>query len=287
MLPSIPADFFEAGSDSSAPKQVPFQSESLKTAPGTPSLAPSDTVIERLAAASFSTCGTASVTIPIIMRGVHLKSAGPFPVTYNGGLYPEDWDVEICLSDTPQLMGTMTIQHQCLQGGTFTSNLPVRPKFVFIRRRDFLRRVLDPGDAGKVTFNGNGSWVHADHTSLEVFHVPPGASVDGNCDDTFESPLPGTSNFAVGIAPNPCNCSQDGTHSFVPFDEQAALNQHRVAQKGYVARPSDDRRSFPPKRDGREIAGFFRRHAQQGLALVIVLAIAAVIIPLRRPRAGG
>jgi hypothetical protein len=188
----IPADFFDPGSD-------PFTGTVNLLGQPFPQIPPADTIVERLQTANV-TCGT-SDTIDIELVALSLTSVQPITVTFNGGSTPEMWDVQVCVSSAVPSTGTMTINHECPEGGTFSSVLSVVPKFVFTRLSDGALRVLDPGDTKR--FTADGFWVH-DPMGLPVL-TSPGVQVDGDCDGALDAVLPGTSNFFAGIQQLPCN----------------------------------------------------------------------------------
>ena len=75
-----------------------------------------------------------------------LKSVAPITVTYNGGMDPELWDVEVDLSMTSPPPGTLRATKTHCNGGTYESNLTVQPRFTFTKVDDpGLERVLDTG----------------------------------------------------------------------------------------------------------------------------------------------
>src|SRR5690349_7666527 len=130
----LPAGFFGPGSDPFT-GDIPLTGQPLATLP--PNVVdPTDTIVERQAQAVLPlTCGPAA-TIPIEIQALDLTSVGcgGFVVTYFGGVNPEVWNVEVALSTLfPQTPGSMTISHDCAEGGTFTSSLPVTPKLIFTR----------------------------------------------------------------------------------------------------------------------------------------------------------
>ena len=87
----IPADFFGPGSD---PFNGIIQLEGGNpVVPGTPI----DTVVARLQDTSDFT-GSAQSVIPIEIVCLSLTSSQPLTVTYNGGQNPEQWDVDVHLS---------------------------------------------------------------------------------------------------------------------------------------------------------------------------------------------
>jgi len=72
-----------------------------------------------------------------------LVSVDPITVTYNGGLNPELWDVEITLSPSVTSIGTMTIRKLHDEGGTFDEAIFLQPYFTFTRVGDGEVRTLD------------------------------------------------------------------------------------------------------------------------------------------------
>ncbi len=135
--PPIPADFFGPGSD-------PFTGVvSLNGAPlGTYNGAftgSADTVIERLVDAVLPTVGS-SDTVPIELVALSLVSGSPITVTFNGGQNPTDFTLTVAESATPgDSVGTMTINHEGADGGTWTAD------FIAVVDVTFTN-VADPGE---------------------------------------------------------------------------------------------------------------------------------------------
>ncbi|MBW8041160.1 MAG: hypothetical protein FVQ85_14315 [Planctomycetes bacterium] len=135
----IPADFFGPGSD-------PLTGE-VKLGGGNSS--GSDTIIRRLGPIDFpDPCSTAKVDIELV--ALSLVSCDPIVVTTNGGQNPTLWDVDVELSPTPAPQGTMTITRTHPNGGTFTSELYMQPRFTFTKVGSIPPqvRVLDTGSEG-------------------------------------------------------------------------------------------------------------------------------------------
>lgn len=222
----IPPGFFDPGSNAFA-GDVPLQGAPLTTAPPNV-VTPVDTIVERLApAAVLPICGSDD-TIPIIIRGLSLRSVAPITVTYMTGT--EFWDVEVFLSAVaPQTVGSMTIRHDCSAGGTFTASLPVTPRLVFTRQSDSAVRVLDTGLNVFTLTTVNGHWLHAD-PFLGIMTTPGGFQVDTDGDGSADPPvLPGTSNFFPGLRGVPCSCTQEPTTFFGRETlEQAPEDRHGV-----------------------------------------------------------
>jgi hypothetical protein len=105
-----------------------------------------DTIVERLGIAVLPSVGSSDV-IDIEIVALSLKSIDPITVTYNGGQSPELWDVDVCLSAS-QVTGNMLVNKTHPDGGTFDSDLPIVPLFVFSRQSDSAERVLDGALAG-------------------------------------------------------------------------------------------------------------------------------------------
>ena len=147
----IPADFFGPGSD-------PF--DGLMCLQGVPlgisGTGDADTQIER-AADPFDRCALPSATpatVDIEIVALSLEGVAPITVTYNGGSDPEQWDVAVDLSPggliagTPQSTLTATKTH--CNGGTYTSDLFVQPRFTFTKVGDpGEQRTLDTGAEGR------------------------------------------------------------------------------------------------------------------------------------------
>ncbi len=119
-IPAIPADFFGPGSD-------PFTG--VVELGGNTGFA--DTVISRLSDMCFDGPLPASATTPIEMVQLDLIGCQPITVTYNGGTSSESWTVRVFLNGQ-QPQGLLTATKENPLGGTFDSNILVRPAFEFI-----------------------------------------------------------------------------------------------------------------------------------------------------------
>jgi hypothetical protein len=173
-LGPVPADFFDPGSD-------PFEGDVIYdglplVANPADALSGADTIVERLTDTTDLDAGPSTVDIEIV--ALSLVGVNPITVTYNGGLNPEEWNVAVCLSPSPQPVGSMTITKTHPDGGTFDSTLPVVPLFTFTRVSDGAVRELDCGQAGcpQLVLTGNGnSWalVGGPRTSNELTWASP------------------------------------------------------------------------------------------------------------------
>ncbi|MCK5643308.1 MAG: IPTL-CTERM sorting domain-containing protein [Gammaproteobacteria bacterium] len=158
----IDGDFFGPGSDP-FDGGIPGDQTSLDPTPDCPG-AQGDIsmLIERLNLALLPTMGSSDV-IDTEIIAMSLVSNGPIVVTYNGGLNPELWNVEITLSPMAPSTGTMTIRLDTPDGGTFDSEFLLQPYFTFIRESDGETRELD----GAVLYQNlisvlNVPWVYED-----------------------------------------------------------------------------------------------------------------------------
>ncbi|MCP4593867.1 MAG: hypothetical protein GY842_24295 [bacterium] len=180
----LPADFFEPGSDPFS-DAVCLSGVPLGSTPWG-DFGDADTLIERSGGGSpsngdpFDSCALpsgAGVTETVDIEIVALNLVGSITVTLNGGQDPEDWDVAVDLSANPQQAGTLTANKTHCNGGSYTAQLPVLPRFTFTKVSDPGQiRVLDAGVAGcdPVDFdlpaldNNPGSWVHEVDPDLGV-----------------------------------------------------------------------------------------------------------------------
>jgi len=235
----IPEDFFGPGSDP-FDGRVNFFGEPLPNLgpPGSPSIFPADTVVERLEPATLPLPGSAA-TVPIQIVAMNLGSANAIQVSYNGGQEPELWDVKACLSETlPQPVGEMTCTRQCPATGGFAGRcatvLPVRPKLVFIRELDGAVRTLDPAPEIVLTFVG-ARWVGEADALLDLVRVEAGALTDGDCDGVPDPPLPGTSDFAAGVRDLSCDTA---CNEVPPLPQKKVLTEQGAPFAGHSVAPA-------------------------------------------------
>jgi len=227
----LPAGFFGDGSDP-FDDRIDLQGKEFQYFGTGNSLAPADTIMWRKDVATLPQCSaTAQDEVRIEIIALSLTSSTPITVTYNGGANPELWDVDVCLSDWAQDEGSMTIKHECSDGGTFSSSLLVTPKFTFTRQSDGAEKILDIGDPqweySSLDLSAEGSWVHS--TRFPIAQANAGDTVDANCDGTPEALPVGTSNFYPGISPSPCDCFTPSPQQQVaPTTEAGALAAHGI-----------------------------------------------------------
>jgi hypothetical protein len=174
---AIPGDFFNPGSEPFV-GTVLMESPPPGSIPGC-SLLPASPLIatRRMADAIFP----GGETVPIELLQLSLVSVNPITVSYPGGV-TETW--RIAMSILPALPGTMTLQHEAANGGTFNAQFPVRPQFVFERTDGPapLRNFTPDVGAGEIWALGPGPWSH----------LPDAGMVE----------IPGcTTNFFPGVIP--------------------------------------------------------------------------------------
>ncbi len=129
----LPADFFAPGSE-------PFQGE-VRLMGADPTLP--DTVVRRTQSMTLL-LDSPPETIPIELVQLSLVSCNPITVRINN----QDtlWNVGVDLSPRPAPPGTMTVRKTHANGGTFTSDFYVQPRFTFTLVSDPNQvRVLDTG----------------------------------------------------------------------------------------------------------------------------------------------
>jgi hypothetical protein len=138
----IDGDFFGPGSDP-FDGGIPGDQTSLDPTPDCPGAhGDISMLIERRDPALLPIIGSSDV-IDTEIIAMSLVSNAPIVVTYNGGLNPELWNVEITLSPSIPSTGTMTIRLDTPEGGTFDSEFLLQPYFTFTRESDGEVRELD------------------------------------------------------------------------------------------------------------------------------------------------
>jgi hypothetical protein len=151
----IPADFFEPGSD-------PFDGQVFFAGSGTGPCG--DMLVERKDILSLPDPLPSPDTVDIEIVALSLRSVNPITVTYNGGMDPELWDVDVDLSVTPQSAGSLTVTRTHENGGVFDSVLPVIPRFTFTR-------VAPPNDTRVWNFLFEALQVESDPTATWTHNV--------------------------------------------------------------------------------------------------------------------
>ena len=208
----IPADFFGPGSDPFT-SSVNLEGVPLGSFGAYNGLGPTDTIVRRLQDAM----PTFPDTIDIEIVALHLQSVAPITVTYNGGQNPETWDldIEVPEGDQNQTLGSMTIDHEYPNGGTFSSTLPVDPIMTFVRVGDqfTLAGYLSNWTAVLLLQATGENWCH----DANPLHNPPFQWV------IEKSGL--TTNFFPGI-----NCEPVTTKDYFAMDATVAVHAVQPAE---------------------------------------------------------
>ncbi len=148
--PPIPADFFGPGSDPFV-GQVCLAGVPLgPTAFGT--FGDADTIIRRTSD-PFDADGIVSLPaeaspVSIEIVALSLVSVSPITVTYSGGQDPELWSAAVDLSDVTPAAGMLMATKTHCNGGTYTSQMNVQPRFTFTKDGGGATEILDTGLEG-------------------------------------------------------------------------------------------------------------------------------------------
>ncbi|MBD3258166.1 hypothetical protein GF377_07010 [candidate division GN15 bacterium] len=201
---TIPADFFDPGSDPFIPWGL-WQGDQLSTTPSGV-LDPASIAVARLDPMSLEVGETA--TVPVEIVALSLRSVDPVTVTYNGGQDPETWDVRVVLSGDPQPVGGMDVTRGCEEGGTFDLSLPVHPKFIFtpVDPPGSAVRIFIPPTPLQLHLADSANWVTAPVPFVNRVESDGTAAVDHDADPgTPDIPMPPT-NFEFFVGPSPLDC---------------------------------------------------------------------------------
>lgn len=101
-----------------------------------------DTVVRRLEGLN----PPSQPQVPIEIVALHLVSVQPITVTYSNGQQPDQWNVDVGLSQLVQSNGQMTVTRDSPEGGSFNSQLRVVSRFTFTR--------VNPADGQTQTLDG-------------------------------------------------------------------------------------------------------------------------------------
>jgi len=178
-------------------------------------LEPTDLIVNRVTGLELPSPGS-SATAAIQVTGLSLVNTVPITISRGFGTSIEQWDVHVCLSDTGQGLGSLTVVKDACAGtgGTYSFNMGIVPKLIFTR--------TSPGTPCTVSYDygifglpgwglsGNGPWYDNPPANLTIIKDPfGGVAIDGNCDlyaDTARTLASGpyTSGVKVPLCPGSC-----------------------------------------------------------------------------------
>ncbi len=181
----IPADFFEPGSE-------PFDGTVVLRGANIPPVA--DTVVRRLEGMTLGPAPSMA-TVPVELVALSLACVDPIDIGGSGA-----WDVAVGLSQNPQPQGTMTVRRTHDNGGTFTSELPVLPRFTFYK-------VSNPTDVRVLDLGVEG--MPAVQFETVAGYVPP-PWVRSLTDPPVATPCESANGFIPGIDEDPASHDQWG-----------------------------------------------------------------------------
>lgn len=169
---AVPAGFFGPGSDPFFGR-VDFQTVPMGPQPGCLGPVGNTGMLVHRPLGANPPCCPGQETVPIEIVALSLVSVNPITVTY-GGAPLEHWRVEWNVSPSPPPpTGQMTVKRQFPNGGTFDSQLPVRPVFTFtkVQPQPEPPRVLDLGPSSffDIFVSVDLPW---SHTPLPSFEIP-------------------------------------------------------------------------------------------------------------------
>ncbi|MFQ5492142.1 MAG: thrombospondin type 3 repeat-containing protein, partial [Phycisphaerae bacterium] len=237
----IPAGFFGEGSEAFTGTVM------LKGAPLAPALGPADTIIRRLEDKCPAEVGD-SVTVEVQIVALSLVSVEPIMVTFDNGQDPLEFDVQVCLSELPQEMGSMTITLDEADCGTFDSDIPVTPKFTFINRNTGAGQFVDCGERGQLCeqlgLMGNGNaWTLIDGPGgydpdmNGVVRVTAGVMLDADCNGQADTETTEPSEcFQGGV-----DCKSGGFECSFNEEAEGRLDSGAGGQHTSFLNSEDDR----------------------------------------------
>jgi len=217
-LTPIPAGFFTSTGGASSQVYVDgihFGGVPLAINPPLVPLTDVDTVVRRLSGTTPLFDVGSSEVVPIQIQALHLQSCEPIVVKYDN-LTTELWNVDVCLLPI-QSSGTMTINHECVEGGSYSSDLPVDIQLTFSRVGGGAN---SPATLSPVTLmlSSSGWWVHVD-PGFGLARMGSGTQFDIGCDGSVDPSDPTTINAAAadfypglfmdtcGVGPSPSGVS--------------------------------------------------------------------------------
>ncbi len=159
--PPIPADFFGPGSDPFI-GNVSLNGVPLGSYNGS-NTGNADTIVERLTTAVLPAVG-ASDTVPIELVALSLRGDATITVTFNGGQNPTEFDLTVVESPTLESVGTITINHEGADGGTWSADFTaiVDVTFTEVGNPGSVFVMADVSETQVCLAEFPGEWSHAD-----------------------------------------------------------------------------------------------------------------------------
>ena len=193
-------------------------SPSLVSLKGKPiaGLGQTDTVVHRINDVGLSIGSSGTTAIELV--GLRLISQSTVAVTVSG--QTNHWNLEVGLSNLAASNGTMTIQQNTSQGGTFDTNFNVVPRLRF-SRSGAADVIIDCGASGTLCgtmtlSSSNSAWVSSDGAfdpgTAGVPNFANNTAFDGDGDGTADDHFVGGTNFYAGFDPvtyNPVPLAHD------------------------------------------------------------------------------
>jgi len=228
----LPAGFFDPGSEPFDGSVCLLGSPLPTNPPG--ALGSTDAVVRRLGPVPLLSVPDAGL-VPIEIVALNLVSCSPITVTYPGP--SQQWNVQVTLSSNmPQQQGQMTIRKNCCNGGTFDSQLPVLPKFIFTEvGNPSNMRVLDLGGMmPPIMFQSTGSnWSYDVPAPFDLVTCPGLVFCDHDLfPGTPDIIIPPSSKFTPGMRTLPCNPPTPNDPYCV--GKSLTLEQEQLAQHGVL-----------------------------------------------------
>ncbi len=229
----IPPGYFGPGSDAfSGQIQVGGDPNQIFiNPPPQPNGAAVDTIVRRGGTTDpLFGCGSTE-TVPIEIVALSLVSCAPITVTYGGGP-SQQWDVQVCLDGQPQPQGFMVINHECQNGGSYNSSLPVNVQLTFVDPAVGIP-APSPPIFQNVNMNSSGWWSHNQPFPTILDFLAPGTFIQDLCTGlatpTVNAVVP--PNFFAGLWSGDCGSCGGPPGTFEKpalTPEQAMLAAHGI-----------------------------------------------------------
>lgn len=205
---NIPAGYFCNGTSPAQTRTISLKGKPIASVP---SLAPSDTVIERPFDAFFDANDVATTNL----RMVGLSLVGNGSMSVNCGTYTQLWNVKAGLSGA-QGFGTITINRTDPAGGNFSASFPVSANLYFTNTAN--GRIRGPVNDTQAVTTVGACWTHAPGPNSVVVPGPISLDSDNNGTLDYTTQLgtgpnfwPGTCGPIQHTGPHPVTCEAPGS----------------------------------------------------------------------------